>query len=67
MNHPFAIIKRRKLWLTISMVLMLFSVVLFFTQVRYSIQFTGGMEFVVPVTDVQQDVQAAVEDALSQA
>ncbi len=67
MNYPFAIIKRWKLWLLIAGLLSAGSIAMFFWTVRYSIQFTGGMEFVVSTKDVQPSVQQDIEGALSQA
>lgn len=66
MKHPFAIIKHRKIRLSIAAVLTALSVALFFSNMRYSIQFTGGMEFVLNAQEIDASVQSSLENALSE-
>ncbi|MEF2175288.1 MAG: protein translocase subunit SecF [Candidatus Absconditabacteria bacterium] len=50
----FNIIKNSKKWVTLSIGLLVLSVVLFLFNLSFSIQFTGGLEIVVPkVTDTK--------------
>lgn len=51
MTHQyFTIIKKTPIWLALGLVIMIAAWWMFFTNMRYSIQFTGGMEIVVDQT-----------------
>ncbi len=60
----FAIIKRSGLWLIIGLVLTALATWLFLTNLRFSVQFTGGMEVVVDKPSIDESV---VEPALTTA
>jgi preprotein translocase subunit SecF len=65
MKQHFSIIAKAYLWLLVGAIIMTGSLWLFFTNMRLSIQFTGGMEVVVD-QDINGDVFVpAMEQALS--
>ncbi len=66
MKIQFPIIKRSRLWLLIGAGAMALSYRVFFGNLRYSIQFTGGMEVVVAKIDNPDVVKKALSDALTE-
>lgn len=62
----FAIISRSYLWLLIGFVIMAGSGVLFFTNMRFSVEFTGGMNVRV-ATQLPADFAEKTQDFLADA
>ena len=60
----FPIIPRAKIRLTISLLVMVAALFTFFLNMRFSIQFTGGMEVIVENSINAELVETALDNAL---
>lgn len=63
----FSIITRSKWWLAIGIVVMACAIYLFVSNMRFSIQFTGGMEVVLEESIEQEQVAPALTERLADA
>lgn len=63
----FPIIKRAYLWLLMAAILMAWSAVLFLTNVRYSIDFTGGVNMRLSTNVDAEELQWSLSSALEEA
>jgi preprotein translocase subunit SecF len=65
----FKIIGKSKLWISIATVGMVVAMFLFFPNMNFSIQFTGGMEFKVDIeNNISNDqIETTLEHSLLQA
>ncbi|MCK9466827.1 MAG: protein translocase subunit SecF [Candidatus Absconditabacterales bacterium] len=64
MKARFNIIKKAPIWIAISIVLFLISIFLFFSNARYSEEFTGGISLGIDKTVDNQKEQANLEQYL---
>lgn len=64
MKQIFPIINRAGLWLSVWWVVAIVWIVLFFSNVRYSIQFTWGIEAVVDAEQIDQSVADTLQETL---
>ncbi|MBS8122529.1 protein translocase subunit SecF [Candidatus Vampirococcus lugosii] len=62
MDIKFSVIKNAMFWIVSGVVLMLISLILFFSNLRLSIQFTGGMELIL---DVESQNLEGVDEGIS--
>ena len=67
MKQYFSIIPRAYLWISVGAVVMALSAILFFTNVRYSVQFTWGIEAVVDQTTIEDATYNQLETELTDA
>ena len=67
MKQLFPIIPRSKLRISIGFVVLIAGIALFVTNLRLSIQFTGGIEMVVDANDINQTVVDEVTNDLTAA
>jgi preprotein translocase subunit SecF len=62
----FSIMKRSLLWLIIGVAIMASSIVLFVVNMRWSIEFTGGVSLTLDTETSDEQVYSVVDDVMSQ-
>lgn len=64
--RPFKIIKRSYFWVSISSLIILTSLFFFFLNIRFSIEFTGGIELSLDNVQHQELLQSSIQERITQ-